>query len=59
MLNKISFNKRLTLYLVLVFVVFSVLIVLLQYKRESDFRTRQLENTLDNITEMTNKYIFT
>jgi len=57
MLNKLSFNKRLTLYLVLVFVVFSVLIVLLQYKRESDFRTRQLENTLDNITEMTNKYI--
>ena len=57
MLKKLSFNKRLTLYLLLVFVIFAFLILLMQYNREKEFRKRQLENTLDNITEMTYKYV--
>lgn len=57
MFKKFSFNQRLTIYLFLVFIIFSFLMVLLQYNREKDFRKRQLENTLDNITELTHKYI--
>lgn len=57
MFKKLSFNQRLTIYLFIIFIVFSTLIVLLQFNREMEFRARQLENTMDNITELTHKYI--
>ncbi len=36
---------------------FTILVLLFQYEREKDFRTGQLENTLDNITELTHHFI--
>ncbi|MBA7544258.1 hypothetical protein ES705_36610 [subsurface metagenome] len=57
MLKKLSFRQKLFIYLSLVFTVFTVLVLVFQYEREKDFRKSQLENTLDNITELTHKYI--
>ncbi len=57
MLNKISIRKRLFIYISIIFTVFTFLVLLFQYQREKDFRTKQLENTLDNITELTHNYI--
>ncbi|MEA3504862.1 MAG: hypothetical protein U9R32_06645, partial [Bacteroidota bacterium] len=57
MLKKISLRKKLFIYVSIVFTVFAILVLVFQYDREKDFRTKQLENTLDNITELTHKYI--
>ena len=57
MFKNISFFKRLFLYLSLVFVVFAISIMVFQYGREKRFKQQQLENTLDNITEISHNYI--
>ena len=57
MFKTLNFRKKLFIYLSVIFTVFTVLVLLLQYEREREFRKRQLENTLDNITELTHKYI--
>ncbi len=57
MLNKLSIQKKLLIYVTIVFTVFAILVFVFQYKREKDFRKEKLENTLDNITELTHKYI--
>jgi two-component system, OmpR family, phosphate regulon sensor histidine kinase PhoR len=40
-----------------VFVLFTVAILTFQYQREKRYRIAQLENTLDNITEITHRFI--
>ncbi len=57
MLKKLSLRKKLFIYISIVFAVFTILVLIFQYEREKDFRKKQLENTLDNITELTHKYI--
>ncbi len=52
-----SYSSRLFLYLFLVFVLFTVLVILFQSNREKEFRKSQLENTLDNITQLTQGFI--
>ena len=57
MLKKLSLRKKLFIYFSIVFAAFTILVLIFQYEREKDFRKKQLENTLDNITELTHKYI--
>lgn len=57
MLIKHSFKKKLFLFFFLIFTFIILVIALFQFKREKDYRIHQLENTLDNITELTNRFI--
>ncbi len=52
-----SFRGKIFLYFTLVFVLFTTVVLTFQYEREKIYRTRQLENTLDNITEITHRFI--
>jgi signal transduction histidine kinase len=52
-----SYSGRLFLYTFLVFALFATLVIAFQNNREKEFRKSQLENTLDNITRLTQKYI--
>lgn len=57
MMTKHTFKNRLFIYYSVVFMVFALLIVSYQFKREKTYKSQQLENTLDNITEITHRYI--
>lgn len=57
MYQKLSFRKKLFIYLALIFAVFTVLVLIFQYNREKDFKQKQLEISLDDITEITNNFI--
>ena len=52
-----SYSRRLFFYLFFVFILFALLVILFQSYREKDFRISQLENTLNNIAQLTQKYI--
>ena len=52
-----SFRGEIFFYFIIVFVLFTVAILTFQYQREKKYRTAQLENTLDNITEITHRFI--
>lgn len=54
---KKTFRGEIFLYFSLVFILFTVAILIFQYQREKKYRTAQLENTLDNITEITCHFI--
>lgn len=54
---KRSFKGEIFLYYIIVFVFFTITVLVFQYQREKKYRASQLENTLDNITEITYKYI--
>jgi len=54
---KFSFRHKLILSFSAMFLLFTMLVLIFQYDREKDFRKEQLENTLDNISEITHKYI--
>lgn len=54
---KLTFRKRLIINFLVVFAIFTLAVLLYQYDREKAYRTGQLENTLDNISEVTNRYI--
>ena len=54
---KKTFRSEIFLYFILVFILFTVAILTFQYQREKKYRTAQLENTLDNITEITWRFI--
>ena len=56
-MKKKSFRGEIFLYFFIVFILFSVAILGFQYEREKKYRTAQLENTLDNITEITWRFI--
>ena len=57
MLKQLSIRKRLFIYISIIFAVFTILVMLFQYQREKEFKTKQLENTLYNIAEFTHNYI--
>ena len=52
-----SFRGEIFFYFIIVFILFTVAILIFQYQREKKYRTAQLENTLDNITETTYRYL--
>jgi two-component system phosphate regulon sensor histidine kinase PhoR len=54
---KSSFRQRIFLYFLGIFLFFTSVIVVFQYEREKKYRSAQLENTLDNITEITHLFI--
>ncbi|MFO7670055.1 MAG: ATP-binding protein [Bacteroidales bacterium] len=57
MLRNLSFRQKLFITFAFIFTGFTLLVVFMQYEREKQFRMKQLENTLDNITELTNHFI--
>ncbi len=57
MISKFSYKQKLFIYFFTVFLVFTVIIVLFQFSREKKYRISQLENTLLNITQITQNYI--
>jgi len=54
---KRSFRGEIFFYYILVFVLFTITVLWFQYNREKTYKTSQLENTLDNITEIAYKFI--
>ena len=54
---KKSFRIEIFTYFSIIIVFFTVAILFFQYQREKNYRSAQLENTLDNITEMTYRFI--
>ncbi|MCK5028428.1 MAG: two-component sensor histidine kinase [Bacteroidales bacterium] len=57
MTKRFSFKRKLFLYFFTVFLAFTVAILLFQYSREKRYRTDQLNNTLNSITQITHNYI--
>ena len=54
---KLQYRQKLFLYLSVLFIVFTVFVMLFQYNREKAFKREQMEMTLDNIAELTHNYI--
>lgn len=52
-----SFRRKIFYYFIAVFIVFTTAIMLFQLNREKNYKIAQLENTLENVTEMTHNYI--
>ncbi|MGE5394584.1 MAG: ATP-binding protein [Candidatus Saccharibacteria bacterium] len=52
-----TFRRRLFINIFLVFTLFALAVMVYQYDRERDYRRTQLESTLDNISEITHRYI--
>ncbi|MGC9354594.1 MAG: sensor histidine kinase [Mariniphaga sp.] len=52
-----SFRGEIFFYFIIVFILFTAAILTFQYQREKKYRSAQLENTLDNITEITHRFI--
>ena len=57
MFAKRTFRKRILVNFLIVFSIFSIAVLAYQYDRERHYRTGQLENTLDNISEVSHRYI--
>lgn len=57
MIVKRTFRNRILINFLIVFSIFSVAVLVYQYDRERHYRTGQLENTLDNISEVSHRYI--
>lgn len=55
--NTMSFRLKLFISFSTIFIVFTLLVMIFQYDREKKFRIGQLENTLDNITEIAHNYM--
>lgn len=52
-----TFRKRIFINFFVVFSIFTLAVLAYQYDREKSYRTGQLDNNLDNISEVTNRYI--
>ena len=57
MAAKRTFRRRILINFLTVFSIFSLAVLAYQYDREKSYRTGQLENTLDNISEVSHRYI--
>lgn len=56
-LGGLAYRKKLFVYLSAIFIVFTILVLLFQYKREKDFKRDQIEINLNNIAELTYNFI--
>lgn len=54
---KLKYRQKLFLYLSALFIVFTILVMFLQYNREKSFKREQMEMKLDNVAELTYNYI--
>ena len=54
---KKSFRGEIFFYFIVVFFLFTGAILTFQYQREKNYRALQLENTLDNISEITYRFV--
>ena len=52
-----SFRRKIFIYFIAVFLLFTVAILLFQLQREREFKKAQLEITLENVTEVAHNYI--
>lgn len=52
-----TFRRRIFINFFVVFSIFTLAVLGYQYDREKSYRTSKLENILDNITEVTHRYI--
>lgn len=52
-----SFRRRIFIYFIAVFLLFTAAILLFQLQREREFKKVQLENTLENVTEVAHNFI--
>ena len=57
MISKLSYKNKLFLYFFIVFVVFIVAVTMFQYRREKEYRIKELESKLNTYTELVNSYI--
>ena len=57
MLKNRTYRQRIFIYFFTAFTLFALVILLFQFDREKRYRTGQLETTLDNIAEITHRYI--
>ena len=57
LLGKLEYRKKIFIYLSAIFIVFTILVLLFQYKRERDFKRDQIEVSLNNIAELTYNFI--
>lgn len=55
--QKRTYQKRIFIYSIAVFTFFTIAILIFQFNREKRYKISQLENTLDNITEITHKFM--
>ncbi|MGQ8337751.1 ATP-binding protein [Sunxiuqinia sp. A32] len=56
-LKRKTYQQRIFIYFFAAFTFLLISILAFQYKREKDYRTAQLENTLDNFAGFTHRYI--
>jgi len=54
---KLKYRQKLFVYLSGIFLLFTMLVLFLQYNREKEFKREQMEMNLDNIAELTYNYI--
>ena len=52
-----SFRRTVFVYFITVFVIFTAAVLLFQLNREKRYKTAQLENTLENVSEVVHNYI--
>lgn len=52
-----SFRRTIFIYFIAVFILFTAAILVFQLNREKRYKTAQLENTLENVSEMTHNFI--
>ena len=57
MVSKLNYKNKLFLYFFIVFLAFIVAVTLFQYRREKQYRIKELETKLDTYTELVNSYI--
>ena len=52
-----SFRRTVFVYFITVFVLFTTAVLLFQLNREKRYKTAQLENTLENVSEVVHNYV--
>ena len=57
MIAQRTFRQRIFINFFVLFSIFTLAVLAYQYDREKNFRTNQLESILDNISEVTHRYI--
>lgn len=57
MIKRFSFRKKLFVYFFSLFLIFTLIILIFQFLREKQYRVDQLDNTLENITQITHNFL--